>query len=142
MPPFTVASFATTTHVAALDDPDPGDDARGRRLSVVELPAGEGVQLEERGPGVDEAIDALAGGQLAARAVPLDRRLAAAGRDERGPFAELRDERLHRSRPPPERLVARDVRAEHRHAASSVTRTAPDATRSPTPTSMDRTPAS
>ena len=85
---------------APLDDADPGDDPRRRRLSVVQLPRGEGVQLEERGAGIDEPVDALARGQLAARAVPLDRCLAAARRDERGAVAQLGDERLHRRRPP------------------------------------------
>ena len=60
--------------LAALDDADAGDDPGARRLAVVELPGRERVQLEERRAGVDEAVDPLACGQLAARAVALDAR--------------------------------------------------------------------
>ncbi len=66
--------------LAALDDADPGHDPGARRVAVVHLPGGERVQLEEGGAGVDEPVDPLAGGQLAARAVPLRRLLAAAAR--------------------------------------------------------------
>ena len=45
-------------------------------------------------PGIDEPVDPLAREQLAARAVPLDRALAAAGRDLRRALAQLLDERL------------------------------------------------
>ena len=92
--------------LAALDHPDAGDDARRGRVSVVQLPGGEGVQLEERAPGIDEPVDPLSRGQLAPRTVPLDRLLAAPGGNERGTLAELGDERLHRRAPALERLVA------------------------------------
>ena len=69
-----------------------------RRLAVVDLPGGERVQLEERRARVDEPVDPLAREQLAARAVALDRLLAAAGRDLRGACAQLVDERLHARR--------------------------------------------
>ena len=111
---------------ATLDDPDPRDDPRRRRLPVVEVPGREGVQLEERRAGVDEPVDPLPRRQLAAGAVALERLLAAAGRDECRALAELVDERLHPRGAPLERLVARDMRREHRHAVSNVTRTAPD----------------
>ena len=64
--------------LAALDDADARDDARARRLSVVHVPRGQCVQLEERGVGVDQPVDPLARGQLAALAVPRDCPLAAA----------------------------------------------------------------
>ena len=89
-PPLTVASFATITHSRPSTTPMPGDDAGARRLAVVDVPRGERVQLEERGAGVDEPVDALAREQLPARAVPLDRALAAAGRDQRRALAQLR----------------------------------------------------
>ena len=59
---------------AALDDADARDDPGAGRLAVVELPRRERVQLEEGRVGVDEAVDPLARGQLAARPVALDRR--------------------------------------------------------------------
>ena len=52
---------------AALDHADPGHDAGRRRLAVVDVPGGEGVQLEECRAGVDEQVDALARRELAAR---------------------------------------------------------------------------
>ncbi len=81
--------------LASLDDADPGDDPRARRFAVVDVPRGERVQLEERRARIDEQVDALAREQLAARAMPLDGALAAAGGDLRGARAELLDERLH-----------------------------------------------
>jgi hypothetical protein len=73
--------------LAALDHPDPGDDACGRRLTVVDLPGGEGGELEEGAARIDEQVDALAGRQLPARAVALERRLASARGDPRRAFA-------------------------------------------------------
>ena len=118
MPPFTVASLATIDALLPLDDADPGDDAGRRRLAVVQLPGGEGVQLEERRPRVDQPVDPLAGGQLAARTVPLDGLLAAAARDERRSLAELRDERLHPLRTARERFVALQLGREQCHELS------------------------
>ncbi len=103
--------------LASFDDADAGDDARRGRLVVVELVGGERIQLEEGGAGVDEAVDPLAGGELAAGAVALDRLLAAALRDARGALAELGDELLHPRAPTRERVVARDLRRERRHRA-------------------------
>ena len=48
-----------------LDHSDAGHDAGRRRLAVVDVPRGESVQLEESRAGVDETIDAFAGGELA-----------------------------------------------------------------------------
>ena len=56
-----------------LDDADPGDDPGARGLSLVHVPGGQRVQLEERRAGVEQPVDPLAGEQLAARAVALDR---------------------------------------------------------------------
>ena len=68
---------------AALDHPDPRHDAGRRRLAVVDLPRGKRVQFQECRAGVDEQVDALPGGELAARAMALGRALAAARGDER-----------------------------------------------------------
>src|SRR5262249_54274998 len=92
--------------LAALDDADAGDDARRRRLAVVELPGGEGVQLEERAARVDEPVDALARRQLAARAMPLGRLLAAALSDLRRALPQLGHESLHPLVPALEELVS------------------------------------
>ena len=77
---------------AALDHPDPGHDPGRRRLAVVDLPGGERVQLEECRARVDEQVDALPRGELAARAMALGRPLTAAGGDERGALAQLREQ--------------------------------------------------
>ena len=98
-----------------LDDADARDDPGRGRGAVVELPGRERVQLEERRAGVDQPVDPLAGGQLAARAVPLDRLLAAAAGDERRPLAQLRDQRLHPLRAAREGLVALELGGEQRH---------------------------
>ena len=66
--------------LASLDHADPGHDPRRRRLAVVHVPRGERVQLEERRARIDEPVDPLARRQLPARAVPLERPLAAAAR--------------------------------------------------------------
>ncbi len=101
--------------LSPLDDADPGDDPRRRRVAVVQLPGREGVQLEERRARVDEPVDPLAGGELPARAVALDRLLATAGCDEGRALAKLRDERLHRRAAALERLVANDFGRKHPH---------------------------
>ena len=102
--------------LTALDDADPGDDPGRGRVAVVEVPGRERVQLEERGARVDEPVDPLARGELPARAVALDRLVAAARSHLRGALAELRDERLHRRAPALERLVAHDLGRERTHA--------------------------
>ena len=79
----------------ALDHPDPRHDPGRGRLSVVHLPGGQGSELEEGRSRIEEAIDALAGRQLAPRAVALDRFLAATARDQRGALPELGDKGDH-----------------------------------------------
>src|SRR5688572_5189515 len=93
----------------ALDDADPGDDPGRRRSAVVELPRSERVQLEQSGSGVDQPVDALAGGQLSARAMSLDRLLAAAAGDEPGALPQLCDQRLHPLGAAREGLVALEL---------------------------------
>ena len=95
----------------------PGDDPGRGRGAVVQIPGGERVQLEERRAGIDEPVDPLAGGQLPARAVALDRFLAAAARDARRALAQLGDERLHPLGATREGLVALDLRGEKRHGS-------------------------
>ena len=89
----------------AFDDADSGDDPGRRCVAVVQIPGGEGVQLEERRSGIHESIDPLTCRELAAGTVPLGRLLAAAGPDARRALAQLRDELLHPGAPPFERLV-------------------------------------
>ena len=101
--------------LTSLDDADPRDDPGGGRLTLVEVPRGERVQLEERRAGVDEAVDPLARRQLPARAVPLHCLLAAALRHPGSALAKLRDELLHPRASPLERVVARDLRREQGH---------------------------
>ena len=79
--------------LATADDADAGDDPRARRLAVVHVPGRERRELEERRPGIDEPVDAVAGQQLAAPGVPRDGLVAAALADERQPIAQLGDER-------------------------------------------------
>ena len=75
----TVASLATMTQVVPSTRPMPGDDAGARGIVVVQAGRGERAQLEEGRARVEEALDPLADGQLAALAVALDRALVAAG---------------------------------------------------------------
>ena len=70
MPPLTVGSLAMIMALDALDDADAGDDAGADR--EVGAPRGQRAQLEERRVRVEQQLDALAGGQLAALVVPLD----------------------------------------------------------------------
>ena len=72
------------------------------------LPGGEGVQLEECRARVDEQVDALARGELAARAMALGRPLAAAGGDERGALPQLREQAFHVGCPAPRTRRSRD----------------------------------
>ena len=94
----TVASLATMTHSVLADPPDAGDHAGARRVAVVEAVGGERAQLEEGGARVEQAVDALADGQLAALAVAGDGALVA-GRATVGQGgglgAQLADERPH-----------------------------------------------
>ena len=75
-------------------------------------------RLEERAPRVEQPVDSLPRGQLAARAVPFERLVASASRDERGPLANLCDERLHPVAALDKDLrFALDLRREHAHGA-------------------------
>ena len=101
--------------VAALDDADPGDDPRRGRLPVVEVPGCECIQLEERRAGVEQAVDALARGQLATRAVALEGTLTAALRDGCRALPQLRDERIHALAAALEDVVVRNLGSQHCH---------------------------
>ncbi len=79
----------------ALDGADPGHDPGRRRFAAVEPPGGEGADLEERRAGIDEPVDPLARGQLAAAAMAFEGGRAASGGDGGAALAELGDERLH-----------------------------------------------
>ena len=101
---------------AALDYSDPGDDAGRGCLTVVEIPGGERIQLEERGAGVDQPIDAFPSGELPARPVPLRRRRSSAAGDLRGAVAQLGDEAFHASAPATELFgLAFHLRGEDGH---------------------------
>ena len=91
--------------LASLDDPDAGHDSRRRRRPLIQLPGGERTQLEEGAARIDEPVDPLAGGELAAGTMPLGRLLAAAARHFPRPLAELPDEPLHPLAPALENLV-------------------------------------
>ena len=90
-----MASLATTMHGRPGHRADAGDDAGRRRLAVVEAVRGQRRELEEGRAGVDQALDPLAGEQLAAGVVALDRRLAAAGAGALEVAVELGDELAH-----------------------------------------------
>ena len=110
---------------AALDDPDARHDSGRRRLALVDVPRRKRVQLEERRAGVDEPVDPLPCGELAAGAMPLEGFRAAARRNDCRALAKLRHELLHERLAARERIVAGDAGGEHGHAVSSVRSTAP-----------------
>ena len=58
--------------LAPADTPDAGDDAGGGHVVVVDAVGGEGAELKEGAVGVDEALDALSGEELAAAVVTFD----------------------------------------------------------------------
>src|SRR4029450_1174033 len=107
-----------------FDDADPGDDPGRGRLPVVDIPRREGVQLEERGAGIEEQVDPLTRGELPTRAVALDGLLAAPARDGGPPAPPLRHHLLASPPPPPplDRLVAYELRRQHRHRRVSLAR--------------------
>ena len=59
-------------HLTPLHRADAGHDAGGGRLAAIQALGRERTELQERGAGVEQAGDALAGEQLATRAVPGD----------------------------------------------------------------------
>ena len=63
----------------ALDPADAGDDAGTGRVVVVQAGRGERAELEEGTGGIEQAIDPLADGQLAALTMPLDRAVVTPG---------------------------------------------------------------
>src|ERR1700760_3584773 len=79
--------------LAALDPTDPGDDPGPRRDAVVEALGGERGDLEEGAAEVEQAVDALAGQELAALDMAGAGLLASAGRGAGQSLAELADER-------------------------------------------------
>ena len=105
MPPFTVASLATITHSRPSTTPMPVTIPADGAWPSYTLPGGQRGELQERRVRVDEQVDALAGGELAARAVPLDRGFAAAARDLRRALAQLLDERGHSLAPAREEVA-------------------------------------
>jgi len=83
-------------HAGASGDlADACDYARGGNVVLVDVMTGEQREFEKGGAGIEQALHALAGQQLAARRVPLTRVRIAAERDLRRAFAQIRDERLH-----------------------------------------------
>src|SRR5947209_1329585 len=113
VPPFTVASFATTTHSRPSTTPTP-----------VTMPAAGAPPLymshAARGESSRNAVSGSTRRSTRSRAVsfPLERLLAAAARDLRRALAQFVDERLHPLPPTLEQLVPIDSRGEHRHRAS------------------------
>ena len=72
--------LAEDEHLAAVDRAPAGDDAVGERSGVLDAEAvgavaGEHVELDERA-GVEQEVDALAGGELAPLVLALDRGVA------------------------------------------------------------------
>ena len=102
--------------LAALDDADAGDDPRRRRLVVVHAPCGERRELEEGRVRVAQPVDPLAGRELAARAVALERFVPTSAGDAGRALAKLRYELLHALPPPREGVrVAFHGCGEHGH---------------------------
>ena len=116
----------------AFDDADARDDAGGRDDAVVLLPRGEGAELEEGTIRINEAVDALAGQQLAAAAVLLARRLGTPGCDVRPALGQQRDQRIHLRRAGDKlRVTTVDVGGENRHLRSREVYGVPPIGRSP-----------
>src|SRR5204863_2600826 len=82
----------------ALDRANAGDDPCGRRVVVVEAVCRERTQLEEWASGVQQPVDPLADGKLAALSMAGDRSVVAA-----------------RSTPGDGRLAAAQIAARGRH---------------------------
>ncbi len=93
--------------LAAVHRADAGDDARAGRLVLVHAEGRQRRELEPRGVGVEQEVDALAHRQLAAAAVALERARAAALARLRQARAQLVAERAHALLAAHERLAAR-----------------------------------
>ncbi len=81
--------------LAAPHAPDPADEAGGRGLALVHPEPGQGPDLEEGCPGVEEPLDPLADGELALLAVAAHGLLAATGARREKPRAQLVHEAVH-----------------------------------------------
>ncbi len=79
----------------AVDRADPGEHAGARRAALVHAVGRERRQLEERRAGIEEPVDALTGGELAALGVLGARRGSAAGAGGLEVAAQLVDGRAH-----------------------------------------------
>ena len=100
----------------ALDDADPGGDARAGRIAAVHTPGGQRGELQKGCARIDEAVDPVPCCELPAGAVPLECCLAAAARDLRRPLAQLADELVHAGAPGLEHVgVTLDLGREDRH---------------------------
>ena len=80
---------------AARDAPDAGDDAGRMDVAAIEAVGGQRRQFEKRGAGIDQQVDALARQHLAARGMPLARRLAAPAGHDLELVAKLRHQAAH-----------------------------------------------
>src|SRR5438128_1321531 len=81
--------------LAPADAADAGNYACGGRLAFVHVPGGKRAKLEERSSWIQQVVDALAGSELAARAVALRHLLAPAGPHRPERILELLDECAH-----------------------------------------------
>ena len=126
----TVASLATITQGRPATGPMPVTMPAPGRLVVVEALAGQGRELEEGGAAVDQALDPLAGEQLAAGAMALDLGVAATGPHALEPAFQISNKFLHMLTVLAE-LVTTDVemRVDARHPSGNLLRNAAPAAR-------------
>jgi hypothetical protein len=99
----------------AFDHADSGHDAGGGCLVLVDAPGRERRELEEGRVRIEQAVDALARGQLPARTMPFDCLLAAPLRNLGGPLVQLGDKLLHPFTAPLEVIALFDARSQYRH---------------------------
>src|SRR4030095_2728936 len=82
-----------------LHPADAGDDASTRSVILIQAVRGERAQLQERGSGIEEVVDAISDRQLAALPMALDRGVVApraAVREIGLTPAQILDEGCHR----------------------------------------------
>ena len=99
MPPLTVASLATTTQIVPSMRPMPVTMPAAGASSSYRPPAASGLSSRNARARVEQAIDALADGQLAAlrcRAIDRSSPAGAAARDRRLARPQLGDQGVHR----------------------------------------------
>ena len=82
-------------HLAPGHAADAGDDARRRRIVVVQVPRGEWRELEQRRSWIEQLVDALAYRKLSLLAMPLQVALASALPRDRDALPQLAHERAH-----------------------------------------------